>query len=125
MRMPVLVSDHRSEMNRIVIVDDHPAFRAWARAVLAADGFRIAGEAEDGASAVAEVQAVRPAVVLLDVQLPDADGFEVADALLAARPQPAIILTSSRDASAYAADLARTGLPFLPKEELSGTAVRL
>jgi DNA-binding NarL/FixJ family response regulator len=112
-------------MNRIVIVDDHPAFRAWARAVLAADGFRVAGEAVDGASAVAEVQAVRPDVVLLDVQLPDADGFEVADALLAARPRPAIILTSSRDACAYAADLARTGLPFISKEDLSGSAVRL
>ena len=112
-------------MNRIVIVDDHPAFRAWARAVLAADGFRIAGEAADGASAVAEVQAARPDVVLLDVQLPDADGFEVADALLAARPRPAVILTSSRDASAYAADLARTGLPFIAKEDLSGTAIRL
>ena len=54
-------------MNRIVIVYDHPAFRAWARAVLAADGFRIAGEAADAASALAEVQAVRPDVVLLDV----------------------------------------------------------
>ena len=111
-------------MNRILIVDDHPAFRAWARAVLAADGFRIAGEAVDGASAVAEVQAVRPDVVLLDVQLPDADGFEVADALLATGPRPAIILTSSRDASAYAADLARTGLRFISKEDLSGSAIR-
>src|SRR5260370_165272 len=88
MCLAVLVSDHRSEMNRIVIVDDHPAFRAWARAVLAADGFRIAGEAADAASAVAEVQAVRPDVVLLDVQLPDGDGFEVADALLAAWRRP-------------------------------------
>ena len=112
-------------MNRIVIVDDHPAFRAWARAVLAADGFQIAGEAVDGASAVVEVRAVRPDVVLLDVQLPDADGFEVADALLAARPRPAIILTSSRDVAAYEADLARTGLPFVSKEDLSGSAIRL
>ena len=111
-------------MNRIVIVDDHPAFRAWARAVLAADGFRVAGEAADAASALAEVQAARPDIVLLDVQLPDADGFEVADALLAARPRPAVILTSSRDASAYAADLARTGLPFIAKEDLSGAAIR-
>ena len=111
-------------MNRILIVDDHPAFRAWARAVLAADGFRIAGEAVDGASALAEVRAVRPDVVLLDVQLPDADGFAVADALLTAGPRPAIILTSSRDASAYEADLARTGLPFVSKEELSGSAIR-
>ena len=112
-------------MNRIVIVDDHPAFRAWARAVLAADGFRVAGEAADAASAVAEVRAVRPDVVLLDVQLPDGDGFEVADALRAAEPRPAVILTSSRDAAAYAADLARTGLPFLAKEDLSGPAIRL
>jgi DNA-binding NarL/FixJ family response regulator len=111
-------------MNRIVIVDDHPAFRAWAAAALTADGFRVAGEAIDGASALAQVQAVRPDVVLLDVQLPDADGFEVADALLAAKPRPAIILTSSRDALAYAADLARTGLPFISKEDLSGSAIR-
>jgi len=112
-------------MNRIVIVDDHPAFRAWARVVLAADGFRIVGEAVDGASALAEVRAVQPDVVLLDVQLPDGDGFDVADALLAARLPPAIVLTSSRGAGAYEADLARTGLPFLAKEELSGSAIRL
>lgn len=124
MRLPVLLSDHRREMNRIVIVDDHAGFRAWAQAVLAADGFSIVGEAVDGASAIAEVQAVRPDVVLLDVQLPDADGFEVADALRAARPRPAIVLTSSRDVSAYEADLARTGLPFVAKEDLSGLAVR-
>ncbi len=72
-------------MNRILIVDDHPAFRAWARIVLAADGFRIAGEAVDGATALAEVRAVQPDVVLLDVQLPDADGFEVAEVLLVSR----------------------------------------
>ena len=111
-------------MNRIVIVDDHAAFRAWASVVLAADGFSIVGEAVDGATALFEVRAVQPDVVLLDVQLPDADGFEVADALLATRPQPAIVLTSSRGACAYEADLARTGLPFIAKEDLTGPAVR-
>jgi DNA-binding NarL/FixJ family response regulator len=125
MRLAVLSSDHRIGMDSIMIVDDHQGFRAWARVVLAADGFQIAGEAVDGASALAQVRAVHPDVVLLDVQLPDADGFEVADALLAARPRPAIILTSSRDASAYEADLARTGLPFISKEELSGSVIRL
>jgi DNA-binding NarL/FixJ family response regulator len=125
MCLAVVLSDHRIGMNRILIVDDHPAFRAWARIVLAADGFRIAGEAVDGVTALAEVRRVRPDVVLLDVQLPDADGFDVAEVLLAARPRPAIILTSSRDASAYEADLARTSLPFLSKEDLSGSAIRL
>lgn len=112
-------------MNRILIVDDHAAFRAWARVLLAAEGFSIVGEAVDGAGAVAEVCAVRPDVVLLDVQLPDSDGFAVAEVLLAARPRPAVVLTSSRDAAAYEADLARTGLPFVAKEDLTGSAVRL
>ena len=112
-------------MCRIVIVDDHAVFRAWARAVLAADGFSIVGEAVDGASAIAEVRAAQPDVVLLDVQLPDSDGFEVADALQAVPLRPAIVLTSSRDASAYEIDLARTGLPFVSKEDLTGSAVRL
>jgi DNA-binding NarL/FixJ family response regulator len=102
-------------MCRIVIVDDHAVFRAWARAVLAADGFSIVGEAVDGASAIAEVRAAQPDVVLLDVQLPDSDGFEVAHALQAVPLRPAIVLTSSRDASAYEIDLARTGLPFVSK----------
>src|SRR5262249_42775321 len=124
MCLAVLVSDRRSEMNRIVIVDDHPAFRAWARAVLAADGFRVAAEAADAASAVAEGRAGRPGGGRLDVQLREGDGSEGAGVLLAARPGPAVILTSSRDAGAYAADLARTGLPFIAKEDLSGSAIR-
>jgi DNA-binding NarL/FixJ family response regulator len=61
MCLRVLSSDHRSEMNRIVIVDDHPAFRAWARAVLAADGFQVAGEAADAANALTEVRSARSA----------------------------------------------------------------
>ena len=55
----------------VLIVDDHPSFRASARAILEADGFTIVGEAEDGASALALLRRLRPDVVLLDVQLPD------------------------------------------------------
>ena len=61
----------------VVIADDHPSFRASARAILQAEGFEVIGEAEDGASAIAAVRELAPDVVLLDVQLPDLDGFAV------------------------------------------------
>ena len=62
----------------VLIIDDHPSFRASARHVLEDAGFVVIGEAEDGASGLAAANAMRPAVVLLDVQLPDIDGFDVA-----------------------------------------------
>ena len=62
----------------VLIVDDHPSFRATARAVLEAEGFDVVGEARDGAEPVELAAALHPDVVLLDVQLPDSTGFEVA-----------------------------------------------
>ena len=72
----------------ILIVDDHPSFRASARMLLEAEGFDVIGEAEDGASALRAVEELRPDVVLLDVQLPDIDGLEVAARLSAERLRP-------------------------------------
>ena len=72
----------------VLIVDDHEGFRQSARALLEAEGFAVVGDAADGAAAVAEVARLRPDVVLLDVQLPDLDGFAVAGRLAAA-PRPA------------------------------------
>jgi len=80
----------------ILIVDDHPSFRATARAILEADGFQVVGEAEDGTSALDAVHRLRPDIVLLDVQLPDMDGFTVATTLGANGTMPTIVLTSSR-----------------------------
>ena len=64
-------------MPTVLIVDDHPSFRASARAILEADGFEVTGEAEDGESAIVAAGRLHPDIVLLDVQLPDLDGFEV------------------------------------------------
>jgi DNA-binding NarL/FixJ family response regulator len=105
----------------VLIVDDHPAFRSAARALLQADGFEIVGEAEDGASAIAAVRDLRPEIVLLDVRLPDLDGFAVADRLAADVPPPAIVLTSSHDVTSFHRRLADSpSLRFIPKSELSG-----
>jgi DNA-binding NarL/FixJ family response regulator len=109
----------------VLIVDDHPSFRASARAVLEAGGFQIVGEAADGASALAAVVELAPELVLLDIQLPDMTGFDVC-AHLAHRngSAPRVILVSSRDLTDYG-DLigASRALGFIAKAELSGEAV--
>jgi len=83
----------------LLIVDDHPGFRRFARKLLEAAGFSVVGDAEDGASAIAAVRALRPDVVLLDVLLPDTTGFAIARQLAAGQERPLVVLTSSRSAS--------------------------
>ena len=61
----------------VLIVDDHPSFRASARTLLESEGYQVVGEAENGADAVKAAQELHPDLVLLDVQLPDVDGFKV------------------------------------------------
>jgi DNA-binding NarL/FixJ family response regulator len=108
----------------VLIVDDHPSFRASARMLLEAEGFQVIGEAEDGAGALRAVRELAPQVILLDVHLPDIDGFEVAARLTANGDSPAIILTSSRDVSDLGPLAEREDVRgFIPKSELSGAAL--
>jgi CheY-like chemotaxis protein len=108
----------------VLIVDDHPEFRAVARALLKAEGYEVAGEAADGASAIDAVAALRPSLVLLDIQLPDVDGFTVAERLAEADDPPAVVLISSRDSSSYRRRLARTSARgFISKSDLSGATL--
>jgi DNA-binding NarL/FixJ family response regulator len=108
----------------VLIVDDHAAFRASARALLQAEGFDVVGEAADGAGAVEAVALLRPEIVLLDVQLPDLDGLAVAEQLAAVPDAPAVVLISSRDAAAYGSRLRTTpARGFIPKSGLSGEAL--
>ena len=108
----------------VLIVDDHADFRAFARALLEAGGFEVVGEAGDGASALATARTLKPALVLLDVQLPDVDGFAVCEQLTAAEGAPAVVLTSSRDASSYRRRLGESSARgFIAKTELSGAGL--
>jgi DNA-binding NarL/FixJ family response regulator len=108
-------------MTTVLIVDDHSSFRATARTLLEAEGFEVVGEAVSGESALEAVARLRPDVVLLDVQLPDMDGFEVASRLPTNGTRPAIVLTSSRDASEFGNLVESSGARgFVPKGELSG-----
>ncbi len=107
----------------VLIVDDHPSFRASARAILEADGFSIVGEAEDGATGLALLRQLRPDVVLLDVQLPDMSGFDVC-VECGDVDTTAIVLVSSRDATDFGSLIESSGARgFVPKAELSGDAI--
>jgi len=114
---------HDSGHVNVLIVDDHPSFRANARALLESEGFAVVGEAADGESALRAAAELAPHLVLLDVQLPDIDGFEVARRLTRG-DGPAVILVSSRDGSDFGPLVERSGARgFIPKAELSGAAL--
>jgi DNA-binding NarL/FixJ family response regulator len=108
-------------MPTVLIVDDHPSFRRTARALLEAEGFTIVGDAADGHSAIAAALRLHPDLVLLDVQLPDIDGFEVASRIRNGGGGPTIVLTSSREVTEYGSLIAECGAAaFIPKDELCG-----
>ena len=114
---------HDEDVPTVLIVDDHPSFRATARALLESEGWQVVGEAEDAASALTAVRDLRPDVVLLDVQLPDGDGFEVCEEL-ARDSAPRIVLVSSRDKADYGECVECSGAAgFIAKAELSGDAL--
>jgi DNA-binding NarL/FixJ family response regulator len=108
----------------VLIVDDHPTFRATARALLESEGFEVVGEAADGATALEAALALDPDIVLLDVQLPDMDGFTIASKLTLNGVRPAVALTSSRDRADFGPLVGQCGArAFIPKAELSGAAL--
>ena len=116
--------DDQPVAETVLIVDDHAPFRALARALLQLEGFEVVGEADDARSALEAVRRLRPRVVLLDIQLPDLDGFEVARRLSQTGDPPAIVLVSSRDSSSYRRRLADSpARGFIAKSDLSGAAV--
>jgi two-component system nitrate/nitrite response regulator NarL len=108
----------------VLIVDDHADFRLVARELLTQAGYVVVGEAADGSAAVSATESLRPGVVLLDIQLPDSDGFAVAERLAQLGHPPVVLLTSSRDATSYRQRLAASSArAFIAKAELSATAL--
>jgi len=104
----------------VLVVDDHPSFRRFARRLLEQAGYGVVGDAEDGASAMAAVDALRPDVVLLDVLLPDVSGLELAETLAQEPGAPLVVLTSSRSATDLSGALADSSARgFIAKRDLT------
>jgi CheY-like chemotaxis protein len=109
---------------RVLLVDDNSDFRRAARQLLERHGFAVVAEAETGAGAIERAQEHRPDLVLVDVQLPDIDGFEVAEHLSRLQAPVDVILTSSLDGTDFGALVAASSaLGFVPKAELSASAI--
>lgn len=107
-----------------LVVDDHPGFRSYARVFLESSGFGVVGEARDGAGALEQTARLRPDLVLLDVHLPDIDGFEVARRLAQGVRPPAVILVSARDPLDFGPRLPSPwARGFVPKSRLSRAAL--
>lgn len=108
----------------VLIVDDHPSFRRAARRLLEREGFTVTGEAADGSTAIEESLRLAPDLILLDIQLPDMDGFEVTRRLTSYPGSPIIILVSSRDATDYGDKVRRApARGFIGKADLCAEAI--
>lgn len=108
----------------VLIVDDHADFRRSAGAMLEAEGYDIVGEAADGEAALRLLAGLRPDIVLLDIQLPGADGFAVAEQVAVGTDPPVVVLISSRDADAYGRRLLEArARGFIAKDVLSGASL--
>jgi DNA-binding NarL/FixJ family response regulator len=109
---------------RILVIDDNTAFRAAASRMLATDGFIVVAGAATGASGVQLAREHQPDVVIVDVQLPDTDGFDVAEQLAGLELALEVILTSSLDSSDLGALVTESSARgFIPKAELSARAI--
>jgi two-component system nitrate/nitrite response regulator NarL len=106
-----------------VIVDDHSGFREQARRLLEGIGVRVVGEAGTGKEALSTIRSLKPDLVLLDIQLPDLDGFAVAAQLTSLVPSPTILLVSTRDAKDYGSRIETSGTAFIAKADLSADSL--
>ena len=116
-----MCDDSHSQMT-VLVVDDHPTFRASARRLLELEGFRVVAEAADASAALRLVRELEPELMLLDVGLPDRSGFEVASELAGGRTR--VVLISSRAQADLGRRVRESGaLGFISKEQLSGEAI--
>lgn len=95
---------------RVLVVDDHPIVREGVRRILEAQkGLQVVGEANDGASAIALAERLKPDVTVVDVGLPDMSGLDVVRRLKAMDDAPVVLVLSMYDDAEYAREARAAG----------------
>ena len=95
---------------RVLLVDDHRILREGVRALLAGEpGIKVVGEAEDGESAILQVDSVKPDVVLMDMVMPRLGGLEATVRIKASHPEVVVLIMSMHDNDEYVQQVIRAG----------------
>ena len=110
----------------VVVVDDQAPFRLAAKAVLRRiDCFELAGEASSGAEAITLVDALRPALVLMDINMPEMNGIEATQRILATHPDVVVFLCSTYDVADLPPAVAASGASaYVNKEQFGADTLR-
>jgi DNA-binding NarL/FixJ family response regulator len=108
----------------VLIVDDHPGFRSHARRFLEREGYEVVAEAGGVAEALTRARESEPELALVDIGLPDGNGYDLTGELLELPRPPAVVLISSHGEAEVSPCVAGSGaLGFIPKDELSGERI--
>jgi DNA-binding NarL/FixJ family response regulator len=119
-----LPAGHTGPAMTLFIVDDHPAFRRAARRTFSAAGFDVIGEADAVQSAREALEGLDPNVALIDVNLPDGKGFEIAEWLRGRENPPIVVMTSDGEAEDLEDLALRSGArAFVEKARLTASAL--
>ena len=113
-------------MYRVLLIDDQPIYRDIIRATLdKAGGFEVVAEREDGSFAANTYHEILPDAVIMDIQMPQMNGFEAAGTILGEDPQAVVVLTSMKQDDEYERLAQEAGAAaFYPKRHLNIEVVR-
>ena len=117
------IKDGKEKKIRVFLIDDHPIVRDGVRAFLTSRSIEVVGEASDAPEAFRNVRKLAPDIIVLDVNLPSMDGWEVARSLRRLAPRSRIIAFSIHSSEEYVVRMARCGargyvMKSQPTEEL-------
>ena len=115
-----------SERLPVLIVDDQAPFRAAMKAVLRrTTEFELVGEAANGSEAVSLADELNPALVLMDINMPEMNGIDATRALVSRHPEVVVILCSTYDAGDLPPEVATSGArAYMNKEHLGADTLR-
>jgi two-component system invasion response regulator UvrY len=110
----------------VLVVDDQAPFRSAAKSVLRrAEGFELVGEAASGVEAISLTEQLHPALVLMDINMPEMSGIEATRLIVSAHPEVVVILCSTYNFADLPADAATSGArAYVNKEQLGAESLR-